>query len=108
MVMITCARPSSGLIVRARGGIPNLVGRFGGAFHASSTLNAAQVREFWVRVMYVWGGLARLTLAVLCEFRAGTHMNFGLGLFMCKENAIYIYIYMMCRMFGVNGCGVVC
>ncbi len=44
MIMITCARPSCGLVVDARGGIPKLVGRFSGAVRASSALNAGQVR----------------------------------------------------------------
>ncbi len=81
MMLITCARSSSGLIVCARGGIPNLVGRFGGAVCASSTLNTVQVREFWVRVIYIWGGLVRFLLAVTLNVNDGQVREFGLGLY---------------------------
>ncbi len=91
MMLITCARPSSGLIVGARGGIPNLVGRFGGAICASSTLNAVQVREFWVRVMYIWGRLVRFCLAVTLNVNDVQVWEIGLGVrVMCMRSVIYV------------------
>ncbi len=89
MVLITCARSSSGLIVGARGGIPNLVGRFGGTVCASSTLNAAQVREFWVGVMYIWGSLVRSLLAATLNMNDGQVREFWVRV-IYKGNVIYV------------------